>query len=90
VGFVIRIFNVININRCYCEVKTFAELLAIAERDDLDLLGLARQEGCGTHCGWCVAYLRRALQTGETAFHEYLPKEPLNMAEQPDWWETPE
>jgi hypothetical protein len=30
------------------------------------------------------------LQTGETAFHEYLPKEPLNMAEQPDWWETPE
>ena len=38
---------------------------------------LAAREGCGTHCGWCVAYLRRALRTGETVFHEILAKEPL-------------
>lgn len=75
----------INIDRCYCEVKSFAELLEIAERDNLDLLGLARQEGCGTHCGWCVAYLRRALQTGETVFHAYLPKESLYSAAYDDW-----
>jgi bacterioferritin-associated ferredoxin len=75
----------VNIDRCYCEAKPFAELLEIAERDSLDLIGLARQEGCGTHCGWCVAYLRRALRTGETAFHELLPKESLHMAEYADW-----
>lgn len=67
----------ITIDRCYCEDKPFAELVQIARDDDLDLIGLARQEGCGTHCGWCIAYLRRALQTGQTEFHDLLPKEAL-------------
>lgn len=71
----------IRIDRCYCEEKPFADLIAIAERDGLDLLGLARQEGCGTHCGWCVAYLRRALRTGQTEFSELLPKESLHFAQ---------
>jgi len=66
-----------NIDRCFCERKTFAALLEKARREGLDLAGLARAEGCGTHCGWCVAYLRRALRTGETSFAELLPKEPL-------------
>lgn len=66
-----------NIDRCYCEKKTFAALVDRARAEGLDLRGLARREGCGTHCGWCVAYLRRALQTGQTAFSELLPKEPL-------------
>jgi bacterioferritin-associated ferredoxin len=65
------------IDRCLCEQKTFADLLAIARQQSLDLRGLARREGCGTHCGWCVAYLRRALQSGETSFSELLPKERL-------------
>jgi len=68
----------ITIDRCYCEQKSFDALLTIAQRDQLSLCELARQEGCGTHCGWCVAYLRRALQTGETAFHDLLDKEPLD------------
>jgi len=67
----------IHIDRCYCEAKPFADLLAIAAEERLDLNGLAAREGCGTHCGWCVAYLRRALRTGETAFSELLPKAPL-------------
>ncbi len=71
----------INIDRCYCEEKPFAKLIDIAKRDQLDLRGLALQEGCGTHCGWCVAYLRRALRTGETTFHELLDKEPINLIE---------
>ncbi|WP_373045900.1 hypothetical protein [Vulgatibacter sp.] len=66
------------VDRCYCEKKPFAELIATASREGLDLVGLARREGCGTHCGWCVAYLRRALRTGETAFTELLAKEPLD------------
>ncbi len=68
----------INIDRCYCEQKTFAYLVSVAHQERLTLGGLAAQEGCGTHCGWCVAYLRRALRTGETAFHELLDKEPLD------------
>lgn len=68
------------IDRCYCEKKTFAHLLATAREHSLDLVGLSRREGCGTHCGWCVAYLRRALETGETGFTQLLPKEPLPKA----------
>lgn len=68
----------INIDRCYCEDKPFTDLIEIARRDGLDLRGLAIQEGCGTHCGWCVAYLRRALRTGQTAFHELLDKEAIS------------
>ncbi len=68
----------ITIDRCYCEGKPFAELVPLAQREHLDICELARREGCGTHCGWCVAYLRRALVTGETSFHELLDKEALD------------
>ena len=67
----------IQIDRCVCEDKLFRDLVARARRERLDLGALAEREGCGTHCGWCVAYLRRALATGEVVFHELLPKEPL-------------
>jgi hypothetical protein len=69
--------RVARIDRCYCEQKSFSDLLVVARRDGLGLVALAQREGCGTHCGWCVAYLRRALRTGETVFEEILPKEPL-------------
>jgi bacterioferritin-associated ferredoxin len=65
------------IDRCVCESKLFRDLVARARCEGLDLRALADREGCGTHCGWCVAYLRRALETGETVFHDLLPKEPL-------------
>ena len=65
------------IDRCVCEDKRFADLVERARRDHLDLGELAEREGCGTHCGWCVAYLRRALATGEVVFTELLAKEPL-------------
>lgn len=65
------------VDRCVCERKPFADLVRIARERDLDLRELAEREGCGTHCGWCVAYLRRALATGQTVFTELLDKEPL-------------
>ncbi len=68
------------VDRCLCEDKPFAMLLAVARREGLDLGGLAEREGCGTHCGWCVAYLRRGLRTGESSFGELLPKESLDGA----------
>ena len=67
------------IDRCLCEDKPFAQLLEVARREALTLTALADREGCGTHCGWCVAYLRRGLRTGETVFGELLAKEPLNI-----------
>ena len=67
----------IRIDRCSCERKTFAELIALARAERLDLRGLAARTGCGTHCGWCVAYLRRGLRTGEAIFTELLDKEGL-------------
>lgn len=70
----------VRIDRCLCEDKPFAKLLDLARREALTLPALARREGCGTHCGWCVAYLRRGLRTGETVFGELLPKEPLETS----------
>jgi bacterioferritin-associated ferredoxin len=67
----------VRIEHCVCEGKAFEDLLSLARREGLDLRELAEREGCGTHCGWCVAYLRRALATGETVFRELLPKEQL-------------
>lgn len=69
--------RVMRIDRCVCEAKTFGELLDTARRNALDLEELAAREGCGTHCGLCVAYLRRTLETGQTVFREILPKESL-------------
>jgi bacterioferritin-associated ferredoxin len=71
----------IHIDRCYCEDKLFSDLIAIARQEGLDLMGLAQQEGCGTHCGWCVAYLRRALISGDASFSELFPKESLRLAQ---------
>ena len=67
----------VRIDRCVCENKPFAQLLDVARRDGLNLPALAEREGCGTHCGWCVAYLRRGFVTGETSFAELLAKESL-------------
>lgn len=70
------------IDQCYCEKKTFEYLITRARQDHLELSALAEREGCGTHCGWCVAYLRQALKTGRTSFDFLLPKESLIKAEQ--------
>ena len=67
----------VTIDRCLCERKSFAYLLEVAERERLSLRTLAEREGCGTHCGWCVAYLRRGLVTGQRVFKDLLPKEEL-------------
>jgi bacterioferritin-associated ferredoxin len=68
-----------NIDRCVCENRTFADLALVARREGVtDVERLAALTGCGTHCGLCVAYARRMLATGETVFHEILPKEELS------------
>ena len=65
------------IDRCICTNRTFKSLVEEANSEKLTLKQLSERAGCGTHCGWCVAYLRRALSTGETSFRELLPKEDI-------------
>lgn len=62
----------IHINRCLCEKKRFADIVPSAIKEGLTFSELSRRTGCGTHCGLCRPYLKRALQTGETEFHEIL------------------
>jgi len=69
------------IDKCYCIDATFESLVAQAKRDNLTLPQLADQAGCGLRCGWCIAYLRRALETGEIGFDTLLPKERLELPE---------
>lgn len=72
------------IDRCLCTGRTFADLAAQAKREGLELdalMALPRENGgCGgtgegatTRCGLCRPYLRAALQSGETVFHDLLP-----------------
>ena len=61
------------ITHCLCTGRSFAELLEQARRDgsDIDAL-MAVDRRCGRRCGLCRPYLRQALRTGRTVFHEVL------------------
>ena len=61
-----------NIDRCICTGLTFAEVVDRARDGAWDLEAVRRELGAGANCGLCRPYLRRALATGETRFHEIL------------------
>ena len=65
----------IRIHRCICANRSFAELLTLARKEQLDLAQLTARTGCGGGCRACLPYLRRMLRTGETEFSELLPPE---------------
>jgi len=60
------------IDRCVCVQSSFAEAIEVSRREGLTLAQLESRLGCGTGCGLCRPYLRRALRTGETAFHQII------------------
>ena len=62
----------LNINRCVCRARSFEELYRLARARGWSLADLVRETGCGAGCGLCRPYLRRMLETGETAFGELL------------------
>ena len=61
-----------NIDRCICTGLTFAQVLERARAAGWDLDAVRRELGAGATCGLCRPYLRRALSTGETIFHQVL------------------
>ena len=65
-----------NIDRCICTGLTFQQLLARATAEGWDLEALKSATGASANCGLCRPYLRRALATGETVFHEILTDDP--------------
>ena len=66
----------VEIDRCLCRSRAFADLLPLARDGGWDLETLMRRTGCGAGCGLCRPYLRRMLATGETVFHELLWEDP--------------
>ena len=65
----------VEVDRCICRNRSFAELGAAARAAEWDLAALMAETGCGAQCGLCRPYLRRMLATGETVFHQLLPPE---------------
>ncbi len=65
-----------NIDRCACFGKTFAELQAVArDRGVRDATALQAHVTFGRQCRLCLPYVRRMLATGETVFHEIVVDE---------------
>ncbi len=61
----------IRITHCVCYGKSFAELKAIAEREQATSIEqLQKHVDFGLNCKLCQAYVRRMLRTGETEFCE--------------------
>ncbi len=58
------------IDRCVCADVTFAEALEEVRTRGVHPQELACRFGCGASCGMCRPYLRRALRTGQTVFHQ--------------------
>lgn len=66
----------LQIDRCVCRNRLFAELLPMARAASWSLAALMRETGCGDQCGLCRPYLRRMLATGDTVFHSIIPPDP--------------
>jgi bacterioferritin-associated ferredoxin len=58
------------IDRCVCTDTTLADIVAMARNEGLSLTQLEDRFGCGTGCGLCRPYVRRALRTGVTVFNQ--------------------
>lgn len=65
----------VNIDRCLCTGLTFAEVCDTARAQGWDLERVRHELGVGGRCGLCRPYLRRALATGETVFHQILTED---------------
>lgn len=64
----------LRIDRCVCHDVTFRDVVEWSRRTGCRAVdGAAREFKCTTSCGMCLPYVERALDTGETVFHQILP-----------------
>jgi hypothetical protein len=59
---------VMKVDRCVCLPMTFERLKSLADEQRLDLDSLKAKTQCCMSCKMCEPYIRRMLETGETAF----------------------
>ena len=69
------------VDRCVCFEVSFGELKAYVEKTGGGFDELTVHFGCGRGCGLCVPYIRKMLETGETAFPLIPPGEPASPAD---------
>ncbi len=68
------------VDRCVCFDVSFARLRAYADEHRCGLEELTARFGCGRGCGLCVPYLKRMLETGQTAFDLFPPGQSTRTA----------
>lgn len=56
------------VDRCVCHSLPFDQLKAVAAASNLDFDALKERTRCCSNCSLCEPYVRRMLETGETAF----------------------
>lgn len=65
-----------NIDRCYCYEKSFAELKEVADNtESATIAQLQEHVTFGENCQLCHPYVRRMLDTGQTTFRKVLESE---------------
>lgn len=65
-----------NIDRCYCYEESFAKLKTVADETGADSVeALQKHVTFGKNCQLCHPYVRRMLETGQTAFHEVIEED---------------
>jgi bacterioferritin-associated ferredoxin len=70
-----------NIDRCVCYGRTFAELKEVAEATGAESVeALQEHVVFGHNCQMCHPYVRRMLQTGETAFDRVVSDDEVDAA----------
>jgi len=63
------------IDRCVCVNVSLEEVLRLSRKEGLSLAQIEDRVGCGTECGLCRPYVRRALRTGITVYHQILQEQ---------------
>jgi bacterioferritin-associated ferredoxin len=56
------------VDRCVCHGVSIQDILELAKAEKLTPQQLEDRLICGTGCGICRPYVRRALRTGQTVF----------------------
>lgn len=70
-----------DIDRCYCYQKTFAELKAVAEATGANSVSdLQAHITFGENCQLCHPYVRRMLKTGRITFDQVIEADDSSSA----------
>ncbi len=69
------------VTRCVCADMTFAEWLAVKEREGWTLEQACDNTTCGRNCGMCWPYLRVVAATGRVELPPMIPEDLERLAD---------